>query len=250
MPDPVAYIDADILLHRSCSFCEDEFDGDPIGDSKQAVWFFNYILRKWLGELKRYADYFLVISQGKNHRHRLFPEYKGNRKDIVPHPAFAKLKAEVESWLETECEPGIEADDLIGIRVTEAPNRVAVSADKDFLTIPCRLMVPTSHGRTKPDWYEISEQEANVQWLRQALTGDVVDNYKGLPKCGPVGAAKIVLDDGTVEENWARLVQAFEAKGFTEDYALNMARLARILRAGEYNFETKEVSLWEPVFKT
>ena len=39
---------------------------------------------------------------------------------------------------------------------------------------------------------------------------------------------------------------AYAKAGFGEDYALTMARLARILRDGEYDFNTKKVNLWEP----
>jgi DNA polymerase-1 len=40
------------------------------------------------------------------------------------------------------------------------------------------------------------------------------------------------------------VLDAFESKGLGEEVAIENARLARILRDGEYNFETKEVKLW------
>ena len=36
----------------------------------------------------------------------------------------------------------------------------------------------------------------------------------------------------------------FEKHGLSEEVAIENARLARILRNGEYNFDTKEVKLW------
>lgn len=247
MPKPIAFLDADILLHRAVSFVDTDFDGEEVSDWKQALYFFNSMLEHWLKEVKNYSDYYLVVSVGDNFRKGLYPEYKANRKDIKPHPAFRDLKNEILGLQATIFEEGIEADDLIGIRVTEDPkHRLAVSADKDFATIPCCLMIPSSHGRTRPDWHTFSEDEANLNWLRQALMGDTIDNYKGIPRCGPVMAQKILPSAAPVDELWQRTLQAFKQKGLTEDYALTMARLARILRHGEYNFETKEVQLWTP----
>lgn len=242
----IAYLDADILLHRACSFADDEFDGQPVGDWRQALHFFEHLKAKWLKELGEYDDYFLVVSTGRNFRYGLYADYKGNRKDIVPHPAMVGLKEEILSWQETLTEEGIEADDLIGIMCSETPDTIAVSADKDFKTVPCRLMVPTSHGRTKPDYFVISEAEADVNWLRQALTGDTTDGYKGCPGIGPVKAKAIVQDHADLKTNWTAVRCIFAEKGLSVDDALLQARLARILRYGEYNFDTKEVKLWEP----
>lgn len=242
-----AFIDADILLHRAVSFVDEEFDGEPMADWKQALQFFDHLHKKWAKEIGKFDDYYLVISDGANFRKGLYPDYKANRKNIVPHLAFKRLKEEVMERQDVIWETGIEADDLIGIRCSEDPQHtVAVSADKDFATVPCSLVIPTSHGRKKPIRQRFSEEEANMNWLRQAITGDVVDNYKGLPRYGPVKAEQIVPGPGSVEQLWPAVEAEFLKKGFTSDYAITMARLARILRAGEYNFETKEVKLWEP----
>jgi DNA polymerase-1 len=42
------------------------------------------------------------------------------------------------------------------------------------------------------------------------------------------------------------VVAAFESKGLTEEDALVQARVARICRASDYDFKTKEVKLWNP----
>lgn len=242
-----AFIDADILLHRAVSLLERDFDGEPMNDWKTGVHYFNWLLKKWLSEAGNPKDYHLIISVGENFRKGLYPDYKANRKDKEPHPAFDCLKEEVMSWQDVHWEEGIEADDLIGIRVTENPKALAISADKDFATIPCSLMIPTSHGRTKPDWFTFSEDEANVNWLRQCITGDTIDNYKGIPKVGPKGAEKIVPRPAPLDVMWENVRRAFITNGLSELDAITMARLARILRHGDYNFETKEVKLWNPV---
>ncbi len=245
---PVAFLDADILLHRAVSFCDNEFDGEAMGDPKQAEAFFNVMLAKWLKDIGKTEDYFLVISVGPNFRKGLYDEYKANRKDIIPHPAFHGLKELVKERIETVWEEGIEADDLIGIRATEGSHRIAVSADKDFATIPCKLFIPASHGKDG-SWHTFTEDEANRNWLIQAMTGDVIDNYKGIPGVGPVKAAKVIPQTAPVADMWRAVQLAFHAAGQTSEQALLMARLARILRHGEYDFATKEVKLWEPSSK-
>ncbi len=244
---PVAYIDGDIILHRAVSFVDREFDGEPMVDVRSALRFFDHILEKWLEEAVKTEDYFLVLSVGPNFRKGLYPEYKANRKDIEPHPSFKGLKEEVMERLEAVWEENIEADDYIGIKCSEDPeNTLAISADKDFATVPCRLMVPASHQRTKPDWFEFSEDQANLNWLRQSMMGDTIDNYKGIYRVGKAKASKIIPEEKPLDELWKATEAAFVASGNTPEYALTMARLARILRHGDYDWDTKEIKLWTP----
>jgi DNA polymerase-1 len=250
-PTPlIAYIDADIIMYRAASFCDDEFDGDPVADWKQGLYFFDRILANWLSELKKsrfiIKDYFLVFTAGRNYRKDLYPEYKANRKDLKIWPGMGYLKSELLDLRGTVHEDGIEADDLIGIRCTEDPNTIAVSADKDFQTVPCRLFIPTSHGRTKPILITTSEPEADLYWMRQSLTGDTVDNYKGIYRFGAKSAEKLLPVPEELSVMWQKVLSTYQNHGHTEDEALVMARLARILRHGEYNFETKEIQLWTP----
>lgn len=242
-----AFIDADILLHRAVSFVDREFDGEPMCDWKQSIWFFDSLFEKWMKEVGKVDDWYLVISPSKNFRHELYEDYKGNRKDIEPHPTFALLKEEIKSRQGTIWEDNLEADDVIGIRCSENPEgTIAVSADKDFATVPCTLLIPTSHGATKPTRKTFSEAEANRNWLIQAMTGDTIDNYKGVPGIGPKKAEKIIPRPAPLPGMWESVRRTFIENRMTEDDAITMARLARILRHGDYDFETKEVKLWHP----
>lgn len=229
---------------------DSDFDGEEFCDAKQALGFFNMLLDKWLKELGEFSDYYLVISNGPNFRKDLFADYKANRKDIKPHPSFAALKEAVKELNGCVWEDGIEADDLIGIRCSESKDTIAVSADKDFATVPCRLMIPTSHGRKTPDFHTFTEDQANHNWMVQAMTGDVIDNYKGIPGIGPKKAALLLPRLEPVEDLWHRVASAFVMAGKTEEDALQMVRLARILRDGDYDFDTKKVKLWTPEKKT
>ena len=73
--------------------------------------------------------------------------------------------------------------------------------------------------------------------------GDTTDGFSGLKGCGPMTAKKLLEKNGAT---WKTVVDAYEAKGFTADDALMTARLARILQHGDYDFDTNEVTLWNP----
>ena len=78
--------------------------------------------------------------------------------------------------------------------------------------------------------------------MYQTLVGDSTDNYKGCPAVGAKTADKLLQENGAT---WQTVVDAFADKGLGEEIAIENARLARILRDGEYNFKTKKVKLWK-----
>jgi len=126
--------------------------------------------------------------------------------------------------------------------------KVIVSIDKDMKTIPGLFI---RWGTEDAELIEVTEQQADYWHLYQTLTGDVTDGYKGLPGCGPKGAEK-VLDSFTTETAswlpvaWQHVVAAYEKKGLNEDDAIIQARMARILRASDYDFKNKRPILWTP----
>ncbi len=241
-----AWVDADIVLHRAASFCEDEFDGLPAADWRQGVRMFEDFLTRWLSGVK-VDDYRLVFTKGHNFRKDFYPDYKANRKLLTHWPGLWETKNQMMDLLVSEYEDGIEADDIIGIRCSEDPeNTIAISADKDFQTVPLTLFIPPSHGRTKGIWIKSTEDQANLYWFRQAILGDTVDNYFGIKGYGPVNAAKVLPHEMPLGSLWEATRTAFLDKGYDERYALNMVRLARILRHGDYDWGQKKVKLWTP----
>ena len=114
-----------------------------------------------------------------------------------------------------------------------------VTIDKDLKTIPGLHFDP---GNPDDGIYEVTQEQADYNHLFQSLTGDLVDGYKGCPGVGPVKAARILEKDPC----WASVVAAYNEKGISEEDALVQARVARILRWGEYNMEKKETRLWNP----
>ena len=245
----IAYIDADILVYRAVAYVDDEFDGSPVALPRNGLAVFKELLERWLSEIRQHVklkDYFLCITVGKNFRHFIYKDYKANRKATGQHPALNGLKLLVRDLEATICEQHIEADDLIALRCTEGQGRFAVSADKDFLTVPCVTYYPKSHGKTEGTWVRTSLADADRQMFLQSMTGDTIDNYKGIEKCGPVKAAKFLEAAVSESDLWRKTLAAFQRNGYTEDYALVMVRLARILRHGEYDFQTQKITLWKP----
>ena len=193
------------------------------------------------------TEFSIAVTTGKLFRHEIYPAYKGNR-DARKKPM---LIGHLREWVMAQygdkayCVNRLEADDVMGILSTSPTrikgDRIIVSLDKDFRTIPGKF-----YDYGKDHTYEISEDDANHFWMLQTLMGDATDHYPGCPGMGPVSAAKLLPEGMPLEEMWPLVVSAFAKKGLDEDYAILMARLARILRTGDYNFKTKEVNLWTP----
>ena len=122
--------------------------------------------------------------------------------------------------------PTLEADDAMGIYATSHEDCVICSPDKDMRQIPGEL-------------YDLKEQTTitkseGLKWhLIQTLAGDQTDGYAGVPGIGVKRAVQLFEEHGY---NWKTVVDAFEAKGLTEEDALTNARLAKILTASDYDF--------------
>lgn len=215
----------------------------------------------------------LFMTEGNNFRKTVLPTYKGNRNPDDRPVLLGEVRQYMKDHFKVITEPGIEADDLLGIHATmpHKGERVIMSADKDLKT------VPALHWHHEMGMVEqVSQQDADLFFHEQILTGDPTDNYKGCPGVGKV-AAQAMLNDpfkwvktsriltrgknkGQEKIEWIKepvevhnfidlwpcIVSAYEKVGLTEQDALVQARCARILRHGEYDFKQKKVKLWEP----
>ena len=181
-------------------------------------------------------DCVIAFTDKKNFRKDVAPYYKANRKDTRKPMLLDYAKKYMSLQYNTIMYRNLEADDVLGILGTKNRDTIIWSEDKDLLTIPAKHWI---NGEV----VEITEAEANYQFLYQTLIGDSTDNYKGCPTIGPKTANKILSSGCT----WEAVVEAFKSKGLSEEVALENARLARILRDGEYNTETGEVKLWKPM---
>ena len=193
------------------------------------------------------TDYIVCLSSSSasNFRKKFFPEYKANRSNIVRPVMLQAVREHLELNHPTYIRDTLEADDVMGILSTSTKlcrcKKIIVSEDKDMKTIPGWLFNPRKDEQPRL----ISEEEADYWHLYQTLVGDTTDNYKGCPGIGEKKAERALADSCT----WQTVVDLFVAKGLTEDDALVQARLARILRASDYDFKKKEPILWLPPTK-
>jgi DNA polymerase-1 len=188
----------------------------------------------------------LIVCQScptvEGFRIKLWPQYKAGR---PPKPLYVEpIRAYLAENYKTYAKPQLEADDIQGILSTHPTlikgKKVIVSVDKDMKTIPGWLFNPTKDKTPKL----ISEDQADYFWMLQTLTGDQVDHYPGIPGVGEKRGMAIL--DCQPDRYWECVVEAYEDRGLTAADALIQARLARILRHTDYDFEKGQPILWEP----
>ncbi len=241
-------IDADYLIYSSC--CAVEFDrrwtcGNHTLDSHEDD--VMIVIENKINYYQKVAeeehDIVMCFSSYPSFRHEIFPEYKLNRIDKRHPMALPNAIKLVKTKYKSEQLDNLEGDDVLGLLATNKKynDPIIVSPDKDMRTIPCKLIA-------KDDIELITKRKADRAWMQQSLSGDTTDNYKGLEKVGAVTAEKILGDTNTLEDMWKKVTEAYQKKGQTIKEAILTARLARILREGDYDYTTGEVKLWNPKF--
>lgn len=243
-------IDGDIVLYQQAWSHQKKFEWDEetttIYTNEDAaregvVSFFNNLY----AELKA-TEMLIMVTGGDNFRKKVCSSYKSNRKTVEKPLLYPACVEALNEAFPVISEPKLEADDLMGIYATDPllvkGEKIVCTIDKDLRQVPCIL-----YNFTKKKKEVIRDIEADFWFYCQCLQGDPGDGYHGCPKIGKVKAEKILSSAGnTAADLWAAVVATYESKGLTEDAALETARLAYILRSGDYNFKTKKVKLWIP----
>lgn len=248
MADPIrALIDGDEVAFKAFTVSTDTVDwGDggeaaPVFSLAKAVRTAEDLIKGWVEKV--HADSVVVCLSCRDRdlfRKRLFPPYKGERTEKPQ--SFWDVVSSIEETFKTVEWPFLEADDVMGILSGDPGYRnVICSSDKDMKTIPGRLFDPY-HG-TK---VVITPRQADHWWMYQTLIGDTTDGFKGCPKIGPKTAEKILSGCADLQQMWVSVVETYRSKELDGEYALTQARMARILRPGDYDQETNEIKLWHP----
>lgn len=146
------------------------------------------------------ADEYKIFLTGKNnYRDELVDYYKANRNPAHKPVHYEALRNYLVEKHEAEVVNGMEADDMLGVCQYQARLRgqdtCIATIDKDMNMIP-----GWHYNWNKETLYNVSEEEGIKFFYTQLLTGDPVDNIKGVPGIGPKRAAKIL--DGTEAEYW------------------------------------------------
>lgn len=250
----VALLDGDIVAFRAASTGATEVDWDGDGNSTsyvstdEAISTAFRIAEEWR-KGARCDQAILCLSDRSipksSFRYLYHPLYKRHRTSSKPEAYEDVIKALRDEY-RTIIIPRLEADDVLGIWATNGKlaNPVAVSTDKDMLTIPGRVFNPMK--MKKP--VKIGKHQAMLQWMKQTLIGDTVDGYKGCPGIGEAKATKLLEegDTSSLESAWGIVLDAFKSKKKTLEDAVAEARCARILQTEDYNEATGEIRIWHP----
>lgn len=231
-------VDGDIVAYKAATIAE-----TPI-DWGEGVWTLHAHEKDVIGSMEEFmskiiaesgCDKVITCLSGDNlYRKDVAPYYKANRKGTRKPMLLKFAKKYLADKYNGLIEDNLEADDLLGILGSADKNTVIWSADKDLLTIPAYHLID---GKV----VEVDKEEADYHFLYQTLVGDSTDNYKGCPTVGDKKANKLLQEKGAT---WETVKAAYASQNLSELVAIENARLARILRDGEYNFKTKEVKLW------
>lgn len=213
-----------------------------------------------------------------NWRYDVDHNYKSNRKELVKPMLLDFLKQYLRDEYDAIHLPRLEADDTLSLLATDprlpAPGlkTIIVGRDKDFKSIPgYHHQYGHVDANGKPIVDYITLEEANRWHAIQSLSGDMTDGFPGCPGIGMLRAGRIIdecallvpekgwitrgINKGTETVKWSKvpaanvwecIVSNYEKVGLSEAEALTTARLAHLLRYGDYNEETHEVKLWTP----
>lgn len=220
------------------------------------------------------AKVIMCFTDDHNWRKDVLPSYKAARSGVGKGKPLAYWLL-VEWIMENyECflRPGLEGDDCMGILSTKpsligCTHTIIVSPDKDFKTVPGEFFWMTT-GET----LVLTQEDADYWHMYQTLMGDSTDGYAGCPGMGPGSAAEFLADPYVAiqatkvlksgprkgqeetywtkrplepgEDLWDGIVSLFQKAGLTEEDALVQARVARILRASDFDFKEKRPILW------
>ena len=240
-------IDADWLVYSSCCAAEqdtrwNEWQHQLTSDVRDCMNIFESRLDVFKNIAEDNHDVVMCFTSYPTFRHEIFPEYKmnriGKRKPLALKHTIDIIKQEYECV----SYPNLEGDDVLGLLATNGQykNPIIVSVDKDMKTIPCKLI-------RDDEILHITEKKANRHWFEMSLAGDSGDNIYGIKGMGMVTASKTLADTpDTTDALWSKVQETYTKKGYTIADAILNARLTRILRDGDYNFQTGEVKLWQP----
>jgi DNA polymerase I len=183
----------------------------PGGRSTNAVYGFVSMLRKLLADQQPDLIACAFDLAGPTFRSTLAADYKANR------PAMPDDLAEQIPYVHRSCEAlgvpilsceGFEADDVIGTVTTRAVNEgydvAIVTGDKDMFQL-VRDGVRVFNPKEEGTWFDaagVKEKfgvppESVVEVL--ALTGDSIDNIKGVPGVGEKGARELLAAFGSLD---------------------------------------------------
>lgn len=239
-------IDIESYIYKASVICNKIREIEPlvyqeVYDLNDAIDYIETQLKRLVVKLGG-TDIILALGDRENNfRKKIYPQYKGNRTKSKPlmYDMVYDYVISKHNYVQL---PNLEADDVCRI-VYEDNNefkydkKIIVSIDKDFFTVPCKFFRVLPNDNTK-EVMTISPAEAEFNLMKQTITGDTADNYKGIPLWGEVKAMKWLEEK---KRTWAEVLDLFKENGMTsDDYVINKT-MATLVGLKQYDFEKGEV---------
>ena len=218
-----ALIDADILIYRIGFATQDEDESQAI---RTMAGFIEDLL---LFDLPNAQTWELFLTGKSNFRYEyaVTAEYKGNRKKTEKPTHYHLLREYLVSSWDALVVEGMEADDMLAIRATAlGDDSIIVTLDKDLDQVS-----GWHYNFVKKIKYYIAKDEGLLNFYKQFLIGDAVDNIKGAKGIGEKKAHKL-LDGKTEQEMWDIVVEHLGI-----DHAWENGHLLYMLRTPDDRFK-------------
>lgn len=220
----IALIDGDMLCYRIGFACNEQSERV----AKMTMTKFVYDIIDDLGEDVTDSEMYLTGSTNFRNDYAVTAPYKGNRKADKPVHLQA-LRQHLLDKFRANLSEGEEADDSIAIRATElGDDGIIVSLDKDFNQIQ-----GWKYNFVKKERFYTDYEEGLLNFYKQFLEGDKIDNIIGVKGIGPKKAQKL-LEDLTELEMYKKCVELLGS----EERAIENGRLLYLRR--------KPNEIWNP----
>jgi 5'-3' exonuclease len=199
----VILIDGDIVAYR-CAYKSqedrEEYAAYSAGSYLSELISHLYIL------LEDEPEYRVFLTGKGNFRteYAVTAGYKEHRKEKEKPEHLEAIRQYLISDWEAVVSNNEEADDLIAIAMTEHPESIIVSIDKDFDQLP-----GLHYNPNKGQLYSVSPEDATKFLYEQILTGDRADNIIGIKGVGPVKAKKALEDCVTEQQMYDVCVEMY-----------------------------------------
>jgi 5'-3' exonuclease len=149
-------VDADWLLYAACSACEcdirwDEWIHTLHLEQSDAKSYITHQVGKWQ-DATGHKSVVMCLSSYPTFRHQLFAEYKANRAGRRKPLGLRDMRAWLAAQYETMCHVNLEADDVMGILMTNGSyaDPIMVTADKDMRTVPGKPCCAWTRWKSTP----------------------------------------------------------------------------------------------------
>ncbi|QIB65675.1 DNA polymerase I [Kineobactrum salinum] len=213
-PVPIVLVDGSSYLYRAYHALPplNNSKGEPTGAVKGVI----SMLRRLCKDYPESPVAVVFDAKGKTFRDELFEQYKAHRP-----PMPDDLRAQVEPihaivramGLPLICEPGVEADDVIGTLARQASSKgrpvVISTGDKDMaqLVDPNVTLVNTMTGTCMDEAGVLQKFGIPPALIIDllALMGDKIDNIPGVPGVGEKTALALLQGLGRLDDIYAAL---------------------------------------------